>query len=291
MSVRQPRNDNSPDDVVRPRRISFVGVQQVVALFFDARHVLENDARQRILDLWQPGSSVRRGPGGLLVLFGSPRSMDARLTPGTPLIREGCFHSAPLSPSERQSFRPPGDWLFVDGGRLEVRELSAWQAVAPETWLDLETYVVIEMVTLAAPPPPPEPAIKLAEGSLRDRLHGVPDMDAKAARALVAMRQKLEASTSGRASGSTSGDSEGLTLGQALVGVGSAVGAVASVAAMSIASVTQRFLRRSKQVLGSGSSPRTNTANASGRPRKDRWGWLVSQMVMASQMWRVLGPR
>jgi hypothetical protein len=181
-----------------PRRTVHRGSVEAEGAFLAPGRGGEASLRERALSLWSPGVAVHRVDGGLCVLFGAPRRVRTRASPGAPLVRSGqVLLSAPLAPDELEAVRaPPGAVVLVRAGHARAHLLNETTREDPARWLDLAAFQLCRVETLgaAAPAgvrdtlPPPEVV------PLRERLAAsVPAAAAGSAEALEALGTALRA--------------------------------------------------------------------------------------------------
>lgn len=152
---------------VWPRQLAHRGTVQATGLWMEQAWVPPAQARRRALDLWEPGARLYGFPEGLLLLWASPRPIDARRSLGAPLVKQGpWFCAAPLAEDELRALRgPPGAVVLVRAGLAVLLSLEEGAWLDPAAWLALDP-LVHALKPLARPPAPPvlppaAPALRL----------------------------------------------------------------------------------------------------------------------------------
>ena len=137
----------------RPRAPSHRGVVSAKSCWIPDLPADPRERRVRLLALWEPGCSLRRGPGGILCRWPRERRLDTR-TGLMPLVSDrGRLVSAPLHPSDIDETKADAIVLLWGGRLLEIDENSLIFE-DPSRWLDLGAWTVERTDPLGEPPPP-----------------------------------------------------------------------------------------------------------------------------------------
>lgn len=170
-----------------PRSLVHRGVHLAAGLLLEERLVPADEARRRVLALWEPGVRVLRVEGGLVVRFVRSRPFDAALAPGHLLLDVGgALLAAPIPSAELARLAPaPGGLVVIRAA--EAVALPAGVEEDPAQWLGLAPdLLTVESLgplpaSPTAPAPTPEPDIRL--------LFALPPAAAAAGDAVRALRR------------------------------------------------------------------------------------------------------
>jgi hypothetical protein len=172
--------------MIRPRVWVHRGSIEARAFLIETPLIGEEEARRRVLKLWEPRADVHRIDEGYLIFLPAVRRVHAEAAPGTPLVEiEGRYCSAPLEEDELAAIpKADSSVVLVRGGRALVSELDSTNRVDPSTWIDLEAFIVLEVSSLGEKPPPPKVAFEVVSANfVREGLADVPPLSAEAKQA------------------------------------------------------------------------------------------------------------
>ena len=144
--------------------IAFRGSVVATGFAIDTALVGIDEARGRVLALWQPGAVVYEH-ASLLVVAGLPAArVRVARAPGAPLVpQHGAFATVPVSERELAI----GAIAVARGGRVEV---IASDPIAIASWIDLDELEIAQTEPLASvplrvpPPPPPTRDVRVLVG-------------------------------------------------------------------------------------------------------------------------------
>lgn len=190
----------------RPRAVIHRGVVEASAVLVDAVLLGETEARRRVIALWSSGAVVHRAFGRLLVVFTTARWMDCATAVGSPLVRAGqVLISAPLTAREIDVLAAPaGAAVVVREGAATVHVPTAADLEDPASYLDLASFVAIEVKSLGASPAAIPVALVPTERKARELL-GLPPPSAELAPMLAAMRNAPQTAMTRTSKGVASG--------------------------------------------------------------------------------------
>jgi len=106
-------------------------------LLLDEALVGRDEVRRRVFALWAPGARLCRAEGDWVLVWPTPRRLQAEEAPGLPLVRsERCFVAAPLAPAAVSGPPAAGECvLVIRGGIVGVLPLGPDED--PSEWIDL----------------------------------------------------------------------------------------------------------------------------------------------------------
>jgi hypothetical protein len=153
-----------------------------------------NATRNRILDLWQPGLQVKRTGDAFIVLFPVPIRVIAEEAIGEPLVRHGrALIALPLERREIDFLSPSNDCvIFAQAGRTQMISLAELPDEDITQWIDTESVVVADVVSLGMPPA--EPSYHAPRFDSRD-IPGVPPASSELQGLLAELRQRQKSKT------------------------------------------------------------------------------------------------
>lgn len=126
----------------------YEGVQELQGLWFDGKLYREELVRNRILNLWRPGSQLYKIFDGYFLKFDEKSYWHCSKVPGLAIVESGgIYSSAPLSDEEIQS-ATRGDFCLISGSRISTLPLAKAVPVDPSQWLDLSRVLIRKVVTL-----------------------------------------------------------------------------------------------------------------------------------------------
>ena len=137
-----------------PHPSTHVGSVEAIGVVIDAGLIGEPEARQRILDLWCPGTSVFVvAHATWLVRWPTPRRLRCDRAPGLPVtVRGHLLTTAPLTDAALATLAAPPDALvYVHHGAYTVDPLS--HELDLTTWLDVGTFESLTVTSLGEAPP------------------------------------------------------------------------------------------------------------------------------------------
>ena len=141
----------------RRSRAIWRGVFPTRGLFLDHAGLGEGRRRERVLHLWESGSSLYEWEGGWILIWPGERMLDSRRAPGALVRARGAGLSA--TPRAPDACVPDSIWVTWRGCTTEAR-ISEMAEVDPSTWIDVGPSVCVE---LSAPPREPAPLELVAE--------------------------------------------------------------------------------------------------------------------------------
>src|SRR6266404_1568628 len=125
---------------VKPWSVIHRGTVPASGFFFAFSITPEDEAKSRILSIWEPNARVYRFKKGLLLVL--PKSVLASVNEaiGLPLVRgRGYLTGAPLTEKEIHVILLPFDTMVVaDGGTISAEQLDDAINEAPHSWIDTE---------------------------------------------------------------------------------------------------------------------------------------------------------
>jgi hypothetical protein len=129
---------------VRPAQLVHRGVVEACGLVFDRALAGEEEARRRVLQVWEAGAIVRELPAAYLIRLPVSRPLRVDRAAGIPLVEvEGVGLAAPLTSAEIRRMEPArGSVLLVRGGWIDLLEPGPPVDVA--RWLDLSSFAIVE---------------------------------------------------------------------------------------------------------------------------------------------------
>ncbi|MBA2663889.1 MAG: hypothetical protein H0U74_16490 [Bradymonadaceae bacterium] len=137
-----------------PREVVHRGVIEAAGYCFAVLNAAdEAAARARILELWEPGASVWRADGLLVIELAGARTVRVELSPGLPLVREGHWLlAAPLGADELAALQPARELSLVRvvGGQAVVSTLG--ERVSPGSWIGVANWSLMPARALFSPP-------------------------------------------------------------------------------------------------------------------------------------------
>jgi hypothetical protein len=196
---------------VRPRRLVHRGSVEAAGFLLDARLAGLRETRRRILELWSPGVQAYRVENGYCVRLAAPRRVDSWQSPGAPLVlTSGVASALPLAQDELSAFDAPRDSVVKAAGGLVSREvLDQANLEAPEDWLDLSGFELLEVKSLGQTYERPRVVAEPEPFDAREKLDGVPEAAPELLETLAALKEGQEAGANkaGAAVGSGAGKS------------------------------------------------------------------------------------
>lgn len=255
------------------RRPVYQGSQLVHGVWFGCAQYGEDEARRRLLALWEAGAHAYRVQDGYLLAWPRARRLRCEQAPGLPLCdQDGVMTSAPLLPHERAGVAP-GSAVLVFGASIHAVALDPALRIDPSHWLDLSS---LPMHAALTPPPAP------GAGFVAETPAPAPDVRAllgdamppASAQQAAFLRRVRQAQTrpdvgGGRRSLAAAATAAGMLAGGAVAAVG----------------LLARYLRRTS---GSGTAPR---AKPSPSPARDWLAERMAKLALLTRVSRVLGWR
>lgn len=148
-----------------PEKLLHRGTVSASAFLFDPTLRGEDEAKRRVLALWEPGLRVwQTEEGWLLAVLSKPQTCVAERAPGLPLVRaRGHLLALPLTKAEWDELRPaPESLIYAQRGHLLALPLSELTPVEPADWLALEGIAFVPTKPLVEPTPPTHDPITVA---------------------------------------------------------------------------------------------------------------------------------
>jgi hypothetical protein len=192
---------------VRPRKLVHRGSVEAAGFLLDARLAGLREARRRILELWSPGVQAYRVENGYCVRLPAPRRVDSWQSPGAPLVLAGMVASAlPLAQDELSALDAPRDSVVKAAGGLVSREvLDPAKLEAPEDWLDLGAFELLEVKSLGQTYERPRVVAEPEPFDAREKLDGVPAAAPELLETLTALKEGREAGSNKAGAAAQSG--------------------------------------------------------------------------------------
>jgi hypothetical protein len=145
-----------------------------------------NRARDRVLDLWQPGLRLKKTDCAFIVLLPAPVRVIAEQAIGDPLVRhERWLIALPLKEVANLSL-PSDSVVFAKTGRIQSIPLTGLADEDITQWIDTEFAGVATVISLGAPPE--ELAFQAPEFDSRN-MQGVPPASTELQGLLAELRQ------------------------------------------------------------------------------------------------------
>jgi MoxR-vWA-beta-propeller ternary system domain bpX6 len=178
---------------LRPRALSHRGVIRAAGFHIDAALLGGHEARRRILALWTPGSSVYRIGNGLVIRLALPVVVECDHSPGVPLIHlQGSLYGAPFARDELEMVSAPvNSVVLVRAGEAVIEPLSDRQLESVETWIEVGSFVSIQVRSLGEEMAPPRSLAERVEFDPRKQLEGVPPGSPELNEVISALRSKV----------------------------------------------------------------------------------------------------
>jgi hypothetical protein len=178
---------------VRPRRLVHQGVVEASGLVLEPSLVGERRARERLLARWTPGAVVQRSGARLILRLASPLRLACDAAPGTPLVACGkILIAAPMTEGEaRAAGAADGDVVLVEGGEARPLPGSSCKHDDPAAWLDVSSFLPVEVRSLGPAAAPPPMALPAARSDARAVLGKIPPASPEAAVAARAIERAL----------------------------------------------------------------------------------------------------
>ena len=175
---------------VRPRKIVHKGRVEAAGFLFSTDLIGVAETRRRILNLWMPGVQVFVDGPNYFVRLPSPIRVDTASSVATPLVRfEDVLSGQPLAQDEFEKLdAPPHSVVFSRGGVAKVAHLSSSSAEAPEKWIDVSLFKVVEVTLLGAAFEEPKIVAEAQAFDARAKLDGVPGEAPELREAIAALR-------------------------------------------------------------------------------------------------------
>ncbi|HSE16301.1 MAG TPA: bpX6 domain-containing protein [Pyrinomonadaceae bacterium] len=255
---------------LRPRKVVHKGRVEASGFLFNTDLIGVAETRRRILKLWESGVQVFTDGPNYFVRLSSTIRVDCGHSVATPLVQiDSVLSALPLSPDELERLQAPSySVVFAKGGVAQVASLSSASAEAPEQWLDVAAFKVVEVKSLGAAFAEPKVAAEPQPFDARAKLDGVP-AEASELRETIAAIKSAASGNSAEYGRSVVQDLRGW--------LGGVIGSVAS-------------------GLGRFARPQ-NSANPGGTTRREHGpanGWLTRlglRLLHTSRLAKVLGRR
>lgn len=175
---------------LRPRKVAHKGRVEAAGFLFDADLIGVAETRKRILDLWETGVQVFIDGPNHFVRLSSTIRVDCANSVATPLVKiENLLSALPLSPDEVELLQAPShSVVFSKGGVAYFAHLSSSNAEAPEKWLDVAAFKVVEVTSLGAAFGEPKVVSEPQPFDARAKLDGVPAEASELREAIAAIK-------------------------------------------------------------------------------------------------------
>jgi hypothetical protein len=259
---------------VRPRKIAHKGWVDAAGFLFNTDLIGVAETRRRILDLWESGAQVYKDGPNYFIRLSSTIRVDCARSVATPLVQlESVLSALPLAPDELEVLQAPShSVVFAKGGVAHLAHLSSASVEAPEKWLDVTAFKVVEVTSLGAAFAEPRIVSEPQPFDARAKLDGVPAEDSELRETIAA----IKSAASGRGT-----ESGGWSVVQELRGwFGGLIG--------SILAGLARFGRLQHSAPAGGTTDRVSSDQGGGN------GWLTRlglRLLHTSRLARVLGRR
>jgi hypothetical protein len=161
---------------LRPWSSVHRGTVSACGFLFDSQLIGEEEARRRILSLWQPKARAFSVKDGLVLLLQRRAFVVAAEASGLPIVElSGVLSTAPLRPVElNQLLASLGEFVRVRGGKLLCERLSDEFREYPEDWLDISGFDFASGVPLGTAPAAPIVVERPQQIDLRVMLGNIP---------------------------------------------------------------------------------------------------------------------
>lgn len=161
---------------LRPRKVAHKGRVEAAGFLFNTELIGVAETRRRILSIWESGVQVFADGPNYFVRLSSTSRVDTAHSVATPLVKiEDVLSALPLSQDEFELLQAPShSVVFAKGGVACVTQLSSSSAEAPEKWLDVAAFKVVEITTLGAAFAEPTMVVEPLPFDARAKLDGVP---------------------------------------------------------------------------------------------------------------------
>src|SRR5262245_38190445 len=134
---------------IRPRKIAHKGWVKAAGFLFNTDLIGVAETRQRILNLWESGIQVFSDGPNYFVRLSSTIRVECARSVATPLVQiESLLSAVPLSPDELESLQAPSHSIvYSKGGVAHVAHPGSTAAEAPEHWLDVTAFKVVDVTS------------------------------------------------------------------------------------------------------------------------------------------------
>jgi hypothetical protein len=175
---------------VRPRKIVHKGRVEAAGFLFSADLIGVAETRRRILSLWIPGVQIDLDGSNYFVRLPAAIRVDCANCVATPLVQvERVLTALPLSPDELETLKASShSVIYSRGGVARVAHLNSSSVEAPEQWLDVSAFKVVEVTSLGAAAAEPKVVGEPQPFDARAKLDGVPAEDAGVRETISAIR-------------------------------------------------------------------------------------------------------
>lgn len=196
------RFSTAQNSKIMPRALLFRGTIDAAAILVSPRIVGAEEARRRVLALWENGAALHEIGGDWLLIFATSRRLRCDAAPGLPLLRDGnLLLAAPFDDNEKRALHEQFSGaaqivVTIKNGVADARVLASETARDPAQWISLDDFSLLEGESLGAVPPPVEKALAVPTFTAREKLPGVPAADKR----LQEMLESLQKRAAGRES-------------------------------------------------------------------------------------------
>ena len=194
-----PRFSTSQNSEIAPRALLFRGTIEAAAILVSPRIVGEEEARRRVLALWENGAALHEVEGDWLLIFATPRRLRCETAPGLPLQRDGVLLlAAPFDDDEKRALQSHFSVsapvvVLLKNGIADARVLASETQRDPAQWISLQDFSLLEGESLGAAPPPIENVLAPPTFAAREKLPRVPAADQRLQKMLEKLQQKRDA--------------------------------------------------------------------------------------------------
>src|SRR6185503_12645691 len=184
-------SDGGPEMTnLRPRKVAHRGRVEAAGFLFNTELIGVAETRRRILDLWESGVQVFADGPNYFVRSSSTVRVDCARSVATPLVRiESLLSALPLSKDEIETLQATShSVVFLKGGVAQLAQLSSSIAEAPEKWLDVAAFKVVEVASLGAAFGEPKVVGEPQPFDARAKLDGIPAEASERREAIAAIQ-------------------------------------------------------------------------------------------------------
>lgn len=148
-----------------------------------------DEVRRRVLDLWKPGVRLKKTDSAYIAFLPGPVRVFSESAVGEPLVLTGKLWSGfPLEPKEIELLGTPTESLILASAeRVQVIPLAELADEDITEWIDTQSAVVVEVVSLGVPPL--KPVFEVRKFDAREKT-GMPPASLELQELLAELRQE-----------------------------------------------------------------------------------------------------